>query len=242
MKQYFYKYLLIINIFVLTINIVFFGIEQRYNLLKTRDIKIPSIKRYSETFHEGTPIDRVYIEDFLRQYQTYIQGNVLELKDAYYTYKFGSNIKNSDILDLSPQNRKATIVGDLQNSNTLQKNKYNCFIMTQTLMYPYDTAAVLKNSYNALKKDGVILITVPGIGFQTNELGIYEESWHFTVYSLKRKLKDAGFKDIRVQQYGNPLAATMFIQGLAVEDLKDKNLLMVDNHSCNFLITAFAQK
>lgn len=202
-----------------------------------------SVKKHRETYNDKiTPIDRFYIEKFLKTYQTYIQGNVLELQNAHYTYQFGSNVEHSDILDISSKNHLATIVGDLQNSQTLQKNKYDCFIMTQMLMYPYDTNAVLKNSYNALKKGGVLLITVSGVSFQSNEQDLYEESWHFTKYSLKRKLKEAGFKTVIVEQEGNALAATMFLQGLAVEDLKDTGLLNEDNNKYNFLITAFAQK
>lgn len=242
MKKYFFKYLIIINIFFLILNIYFYVVGQKTNLLKVRGIKISSVNQYREKYGDKSPINRFYIEDFLKQNEEYIHGNILELGDAYYTYKFGSNIKSSDILDISSKNRKATIVGDLQNSQTLKKDQFDCFIMTQMLMYPYDTSAVLKNSYNALKKDGVLLITVPGVSFQSNEPDLYEESWHFTEYSLRRKLHEAGFKNIKVIQVGNVLAATAFLQGLGVEDLKDRNLLLANNHSCNFLITAFAQK
>src|SRR2546430_15816546 len=52
----------------------------------------------SETFgwDRGTPIDRVYIEQFLSSHAADIDGRVLEVKDARYTERFGAGATRSE--------------------------------------------------------------------------------------------------------------------------------------------------
>ena len=47
----------------------------------------PFSDRYG--YDRGTPIDRFYIERFLEAHANRIHGNVLEVKDAQYTPRFG---------------------------------------------------------------------------------------------------------------------------------------------------------
>src|ERR1044071_3976677 len=68
-------------------------------------------------FERGTPVDRDYIEDFLRERASDIAGHVLEVKDAAYTRQFGGErVTESAVLDVDPQNPDATIVTDLNHA------------------------------------------------------------------------------------------------------------------------------
>jgi len=73
-------------------------------------------------FDRGTPIDRVYIEHFLKLNKQYIQGVVCEIAEDTYSKKFGSNIKAYEVLHYTNDNPKATIVGDLTDTSTLPQN------------------------------------------------------------------------------------------------------------------------
>src|SRR2546426_955416 len=63
----------------------------------------------------GLPIDRYYIEAFLRRHRTDIQGRVLEVGDPGYTQMFGGDqVGRSDVLHVEEGNAHATLVGDLR--------------------------------------------------------------------------------------------------------------------------------
>ena len=67
----------------------------------------------------GSPVDRYYIEGFLRRNQADIRGRVLEVGDDEYSRKYGgARILRQDILHAHAGNPAATVVGDLP-SNTL---------------------------------------------------------------------------------------------------------------------------
>ena len=59
----------------------------------------------------GTPVDRVYIEDFLSRHRQDIHGRVLEVKDRAYTERFGTGVEQADVVDVDQENGLATIVG-----------------------------------------------------------------------------------------------------------------------------------
>src|ERR1041385_110870 len=64
-------------------------------------------------FDRGLPIDRFYIDNFLSAHRADIRGHVLELGDDRYTREFGTGVTRSDVLDVTKDNAKATIVADL---------------------------------------------------------------------------------------------------------------------------------
>lgn len=65
-------------------------------------------------YDRGKPVDRRYIEDFLSRNAEVIRGRVLEIGDNAYTMHYGgARVTRSDILHVSPDNPRATLVGDL---------------------------------------------------------------------------------------------------------------------------------
>ena len=177
-------------------------------------------------FDRGTPIDRYYIDKFLESNKSKIVGTVLEIAENSYSIKFGDTNIVSDILHFDNSNPNATIVGDLTKEETLPKERYDCFICTQTFNFIYNIKAALDGSYSLLKKNGTILATVSGISqISRYDMDRWGDFWRFTDKSIKKLFEEAGFSEVEVSIFGNVFAATAFLQGLAVEDIPSMKLL-----------------
>jgi predicted ATP-grasp superfamily ATP-dependent carboligase len=178
----------------------------------------------------GTPIDRYYIESFLAAHAHDIKGRTLELRDDAYTARFGgTRTTRRDVLHLHAQNPAATIVGDLSQKGTLEPGIYDCLVVTQTLQYIYNIQAAIEELYSGLRKDGILLLTSPGISpVMCGEQG-ENWFWSLTASSARRLFEDAfGSANVEVQTYGNVFAATAFLQGLALEEVPKFKLDPVD--------------
>src|SRR5262245_60309407 len=82
----------------------------------------------------GVPVDRHYIESFLLSHRDDIKGRVLEVKDSGYTQRIGgASVVSAEVIDIDPSNTRATIVADLTREDQLPENRFDCFILTQTL-------------------------------------------------------------------------------------------------------------
>jgi SAM-dependent methyltransferase len=187
-------------------------------------------------FDRGQPIDRYYIEDFLRRHGEalgVIRGRVLEIQEPLYAQQFGDEprIERIDVLDVDPGNPYATVVADLTDAPDLASNAFDCIICTQTLLLIYDVQAAVATLHRILKPGGTALVTVPGISQichppNGHSLGDY---WRFTTMSAQ-KLFDENFHpaDITVEVYGSVLSAAAFLYGLAAEDLTPAELEVRD--------------
>jgi hypothetical protein len=74
---------------------------------------------------------------------------------------------------------------------------------------------------------------VPGISQVCHDRAYPEtDSWRFTAYSAKRLFNEYfPENDIQVHTYGNVLAATAFLYGLATRELKPNEL---DHHDSDY--------
>jgi SAM-dependent methyltransferase len=200
----------------------------------------------------GKPIDRYYIEDFLRRHagaQGYapgvIRGRVLEISDARYVKRFGdpAAIERIDVLDSFPGNDRATLVADLADAPNLESDAFDCVICTQTLLLVYDVRAAIRTLHRILKPGGTLLATVPGISqIARPDMDVWGDYWRFTTLSMRRLLEESfSAEDVTVEAYGNVLAATAFLYGLAVKDLR-QSILEVQDPNYQVLIAAKAVK
>jgi SAM-dependent methyltransferase len=175
----------------------------------------------------GKPVDRHYIESFLRQHASDVRGRVLEVADDTYTEQFGgARVTQRDILHVDESNPRATLVADLADADDVPGDSFDCFICTQTLTYIYDVKGALATIRRILKPGGVLLATVPGISqMSPYDRDRWGEYWRFTAQSLGRLLGDAfGNPNVAVESYGNVLASTAFLQGLCAGDLRRDEL------------------
>jgi SAM-dependent methyltransferase len=195
-------------------------------------VRLGSLKRTrpisrSYGFERGTPVDRYYIDRFLTGYAADVRGRVLEIGDDEYTRRFGgTSVEQSDVLHASPGNPQATIVADLADAPAIPDASFDCVICTQTLLLIYDLQAAVATLRRILAPGGVALITVPGVSRicreEADEWGDY---WRFTSDSAQRLLGDEfGPDNVQVDAYGNVLAATAMLHGLAAEEVGRKRL------------------
>ena len=178
----------------------------------------------------GTPIDRIYIEDFLERHRADIHGHVLEIGDDTYSRRFGgARVCRQDVLHLYLNTPGATMFGDLAEPGTLPEQTFDCIIFTQTLQLIFDLRGVAEQLYRALRPGGVALITVPGIS--PIDLGTWRESWcwSLTDVALRRLFDEAfGAGQTEVSSFGNLFAATAFLHGAAVEEVGRARLQRFD--------------
>ena len=192
----------------------------------------------------GLEIDRYYIEKFLSEYSSDVCGHVLEIKHSVYTAKYGADrVTLSDVLHPVEGNPDATIVADLTKADHLPSNVYDAIIFTQTLQVIYDIRAVIATLYRLLKPGGVLLSTASGMAqLSLEDFDKWGEYWRFTSLSARLLFEEAfSAENVTVRSYGNVLAAISFLEGLAVEDLKKKELDAVDR-SYEVLIAVRAVK
>jgi SAM-dependent methyltransferase len=177
-------------------------------------------------FERGTPIDRVYVERFVGGHASDIRGRVLEIAAADYTTRFGSGVERVDVLMAREGNPQATIVADLSDAPQIPDDTFDCAIVTQTLQFVWDARAAFSTLHRILAPGGVLLATVPGITkISPPEDEEFGEWWHFTTRSARRLAEQAfGESAVEVEAFGNVLAASGFLYGLAASDLRAEEL------------------
>jgi len=175
----------------------------------------------------GLPLDRHYIEAFLRQHSGDVCGRVLEVKDPGYTRMFGGDrVTGSEVLDVDRGNRRATIVADLAAADVIPAERFDCFILTQTLHVLYDVRAALAHAVRILKPGGVLLCTLP-VASRMNCEG--PDYWRFTPAAAWRLFAELlPPENVQVTAYGNLLASTAFLHGLAAEEVAAEDLERLD--------------
>src|SRR5262245_41253340 len=176
-------------------------------------------------WERGRPVDRYYIENFLERESRHIRGNVLEIGENTYTVKFGKGVTQSDILHVSDAYEEATYVDDLSKGWTLPSGAFDCVILTQTLHLIYDMKAALATIYRILKPGGVLLATVPGITQISDEEWNPTWFWSLTTNSASRVMAEVFPPGaVEVAAFGNVLAASSFLHGLADSELTREEL------------------
>lgn len=181
-------------------------------------------------FDRGTPVDRYYIDRFLEENRAAIRGRVLEIKNAKYTSRYGTDVEASDVLDVDAANRNATIVADLAAADAVPADTFDCFILTQTLQFVFDTRSAVAHSHRLLRPGGVLLCTVPCLS-RIERSSLETEHWRFTKASCTRLFGDAfGTENVRVETHGNVLTDIAFLSGMAMEELRQWELDYHDEH------------
>lgn len=178
----------------------------------------------------GTPLDRAYIEAFIRTHRDDIRGRVLEVGDARYAEQFGTGVTRLDILDLDPSNPRATIVADLPRAGGIADASFDCIIATQVLQYVFDVRAAVDHLARILAPGGVLLVTVPGIS-RIGPEDLSTDQWRFTTVSCRALFEPAfGSDRLTIRSAGNVLAAIAFLAGMAREELSARELSVADPH------------
>jgi SAM-dependent methyltransferase len=191
-------------------------------------IQAPACEPVSRLFgyDRGTPIDRYYIENFLRANSSEIRGRVLEIGDATYTRRFGTNVSHGEVLHAMPGNRQATLIGDLATGRDIPHGAFDCIILTQVLPFIFDVRGAVSTCHRALKPGGLVLATVPGISqISRHDMDRWGDFWRFTDRSARQLFEDAfGKGQVEIETFGNVVLAAKFLQGLALEEIRPEEL------------------
>jgi hypothetical protein len=205
-----------------------------------------SVHPVSQIFglERGTPIDRYYIESFLKENDKHIKGTVLEIAESTYSKRFGgSKVTMFEVLHYTAENQQATIIGDLTNQQSLPSNKIDCFICTQTFQFIYDFKIAIQGAYHMLKEDGILLATLAGISqISRYDMDRWGDYWRFTTLSAMKSFGEVfGEDNVAVSSYGNVLSTVAFLEGITAEELSTKELDHKDENY-QMLITIVATK
>jgi SAM-dependent methyltransferase len=178
-------------------------------------------------FERGEPVDRWYIERFMKENESDVRGRVLELYENTYTEWFGGDrVTASEVLHHGEDNAAATLKGDLQTGEGVPEAAFDCFIFTQTLHLIPEPEAALRGTYRALAPGGVLLATLPGISrVCTDDRPVWGDWWRFTTDGARKLFADVyGADNVEVDAVGNVLSACAFLYGLAAEELDHAQL------------------
>jgi hypothetical protein len=191
----------------------------------------------------GTPVDRYYIEQFLRRHARFITGNVLEIAESTYSKKFGTGNINYQVLHYNHDNPNATIIADLSKPSSLPENKIDCFICTQTFQFIYNFKEAIEGAHRLLKRDGVLLATMAGISqISRYDMDRWGDYWRFTKLSALKSFEEVfGAQNVEVEAFGNVLSSIAFLEGITVEELSQEE---IDHRDDNYqmLIAVIARK
>ncbi len=208
--------------------------QRKYGLNwpRTGQVKLADLRRLTPIsaifgMDRGQPIDRYYIEAFLKSHGADIKGRALELGDATYIKRYGSAVSRIDVLHVVAGNPEATIIADLTDADHIPSDAFDCIIFTQALQMIYDKRAAMRTLYRILKPGGVILMTTHGTSKIARRLGRddWGEYWRLTAQGVNALVKDvAPPAELQITSYGNVLSAASFLYGLAAEDLHRREL------------------
>jgi glycosyltransferase involved in cell wall biosynthesis len=182
-------------------------------------------------YDRGLPVDRYYIERFLAANAHAIGGRVLEVGDSAYTRRFGgTRVTRADVLNIDAGGAPGTtIVADLASAEAIPSASFDCLVITQTLHLVYDVAAAVRTLHRVLRPGGTVLATVPGISPLSTDRWADTWYWSLTPLSATRLFGDAfGPENVEVAAGGNVLASVAFLEGMAAEELRRRELESMD--------------
>jgi len=195
---------------------------RRPALLGTLRRTTPLSEHYGR--ERGSPIDRYYIDRFLAGERAAIRGTVLEVLNREYTERFGDGVEHSDVIDIDAANSDATIVADLAAADVIPSERFDCFVLTQTLQYVYDLQAAVGHVHRILRPGGTVLCTVPTVS-RIDRREPDSEYWRLTAAACERLFGDAFTGgEVAVRTHGNVLASIGFLMGMAAEELSPRHL------------------
>ena len=135
-----------------------------------------------------------------------------------------------EVLHVAEMLPGVTTIGDLTDDDLFQENTFDCIVLTQTLQFIYDVQGAIRNCHRFLKPGGTVIATIPGISQISGwDMDRWGQFWSFTTRSALRLFEDE-FTDgeVDVTAWGNVLTSIAFLEGLALEELRTRELDHVD--------------
>jgi SAM-dependent methyltransferase len=165
-------------------------------------------------FMRGTPIDRYYLDQFIKSIQKEVSGITLEIggektNQELYGFKLTTEYRVLDLPGWSDD-----IVGDATNPEAVSDNSFDSIIIFNVLEHCENPQAVVDNIYKWLKPGGRAFAMVP-----------CTQRIHPTPRDYWRPMPDGlqvlfkAFHEKKVTTYGNITTVIASFHGIAVEEL-----------------------
>lgn len=168
----------------------------------------------------GTPIDRYYLSQFIRQIQDKVRGRVLEVggvQSNRLSYRF-ARIESFTTLDLEPK-VGVDVVGDLNDPCLFEPRRFDTIINFNVLEHVRTPWRSVENMAHWLDEGGHIATMVPSV--QRVHL-MPNDYWRMLPAALDAV--HSCFRERELFVYGNALASVGALMGLAVEDFAPRDL------------------
>lgn len=183
-------------------------------------------------FDRGTPVDRYYLNNYLKIKSEYIVGSVAEIGDNELSIRFGNRDIKSTVLVYGDSKGDNQMSCDLTKHETLPIEEFDTFICTQTLNFVYDFEKALEGIVKTIKPGGSLLLSVAGLSqiseYDMNRWGDY---WRFTTLTVEKLLaKYFKVDTFEVVSFGNAYTASSFLYGISAEEISNSKLNYQDKN------------
>ena len=175
----------------------------------------------------GTPIDILCTADFIDANVETLTGRILEVGTSTWADRAEtSRVTSVDVIDMDPDNPRATILADPCDPVALGPSSYDCVIMSRPLPCHGGPAGALSAFWTALEPGGTILLSWPVIHSTCDPRA---HQWRLTASEM-RALAEKTLPDARtsVCDRGSLAMAIAMMAGITVEQMPERALLWQD--------------
>jgi len=174
----------------------------------------------------GTPIDLYYVDRFVQQRAEFVRGRVLEAETAELAHRYGRDVERVDVLDVDAYNDNATLLADLADAGSLPEAAFDCVLLVHALARVANVDVAVSNAWRSVALGGALLVTVPTVrAVDTTGSGRGVDTWRMLPAGLEEILESGcPDGDVDVDGFGNVLAATALLMGVAAEELRPSEL------------------
>ena len=152
-------------------------------------------------FDRGAPVDRYYLQQFVRSIRPVVRGRCLEIGGSLknnWLYRF--DVDEFRTLELEQSRVADDLVGDAADRGVLDPESWDSILAFHVLEHCPNPFAVASNMCAWLRPNGHACIVVPCAQRVHNYPGDY---WRFMPDGLRVLFRD--FSEVNVSTYGNPL-------------------------------------
>ena len=205
-----------------------------------------SIKKHSEKFgfDRGTPIDRYYIDHFLKNLN--LENNFnrsLEFGEILYSDSF--KVKEKYFLS-HPEYETRDIASnqilfDLNSEHSYEGTKFDLILSTNVINFTKNPFVSIKHHIDMLNSRGTLVLTVsasmPISKFDAERWGDY---WRFTPDGLNQLLRTLNC-EYHIKSFGSFVTSIAFLCGLSAEEI-DATDLNKNDDSYPIVVMAIIKK
>jgi SAM-dependent methyltransferase len=168
----------------------------------------------------GTPIDRYYLAQFIREIRPQVTGTVLEVGGVVHNrerYRFdkATSYQTLDVADRPG----VTLVGNVHDAATLPVASLDAVVLFNVLEHCQHPWVVVDNMHRWLRASGKCFCMVPSAQRLHAFPGDY---WRPLPDGLQQLFR--GFSQQQLYVYGNPLTVVASFLGIAAEELSPQEL------------------